>query len=489
MTPGKAHRPTPRCDLCIVGAGLAGLNALFVASLYLPRGARVVLVDRRPGPGGMWADCYDYVRLHQPYRMFTVGDLDWALGRPDGYLANGAEVRAHLATCLDRLRDHFTLTESYGHDCLRDDEIDTPEGPRARVTLRPVQGGCDTVIETERLIRAEGWDVPRTAALPLSSAAVRSLTPEGLARADTDPGAEVVIVGGGKTGMDTAHWLASRHPGRRITLVNGSGTVFADRDRLFPEGAARWWRGTPVSRLSIDLTTRFDGRNATEVLARFARDHGLCPAGVPGQYFFSTLSRAEAATIRAGLTTILPGHLEDIHDTPGGPVAVLRDGTRHALSRGSLIVNCTGHMLRHARPYRAFVSPRGTSVTITSRSAVYALTGTAGYFLAHVLFLGRLRDLPLYELDLDALHARDRRLFFPTCLSHAFLNMLVILQAAPLSVFARCGLDLNRWYPLPRRLVALARIRAMAPRYHARCRAALDRVRQDTGIRCGPLDQ
>jgi cation diffusion facilitator CzcD-associated flavoprotein CzcO len=44
------------CDLCIVGAGLAGLNALFVASQYLSRDQKVILVDRRPRVGGMWVD-------------------------------------------------------------------------------------------------------------------------------------------------------------------------------------------------------------------------------------------------------------------------------------------------------------------------------------------------------------------------------------------------------------------------------------------------
>ena len=45
-----------RCDVCIVGAGLAGLNALFVASRYLSRDQKVILVDRRARVGGMWVD-------------------------------------------------------------------------------------------------------------------------------------------------------------------------------------------------------------------------------------------------------------------------------------------------------------------------------------------------------------------------------------------------------------------------------------------------
>ena len=62
-----------RCELCIVGAGLAGLNALAAACDYLRPSDRVVLADRRPCAGGMWNTSYDHVALHQPHPMFTAG--------------------------------------------------------------------------------------------------------------------------------------------------------------------------------------------------------------------------------------------------------------------------------------------------------------------------------------------------------------------------------------------------------------------------------
>jgi flavin-dependent dehydrogenase len=40
-------------ELVVVGAGIAGLNALSAASEYLPKGARVLLVDQKDAPGGM----------------------------------------------------------------------------------------------------------------------------------------------------------------------------------------------------------------------------------------------------------------------------------------------------------------------------------------------------------------------------------------------------------------------------------------------------
>ena len=73
-------------------------------------------------------------------------------------------------------------------------------------------------------IHAPGFDVQPVAPLAFSSAAVTSTTPERLG-AEDDPSHPVVVVGGGKTGMDTVQRLAAVNPGRTIRLVNGRGTL------------------------------------------------------------------------------------------------------------------------------------------------------------------------------------------------------------------------------------------------------------------------
>src|SRR5271155_3851294 len=86
------------CDLCIVGAGYAALNGLNAAAKYLKKGQRVVLIDKNPTWGGQWVHQYDFVRLHQPYRMFTAGDQPWALKSDPSHLATRREVLDHLGT-------------------------------------------------------------------------------------------------------------------------------------------------------------------------------------------------------------------------------------------------------------------------------------------------------------------------------------------------------------------------------------------------------
>ena len=79
-------------ELAVVGAGVAGLNALNAATEYLPRGARVLLVDQKEMAGGMWNTAYDYVRLHQPHPMFPVGNMRGRWRTPRQYLAARDEV-------------------------------------------------------------------------------------------------------------------------------------------------------------------------------------------------------------------------------------------------------------------------------------------------------------------------------------------------------------------------------------------------------------
>lgn len=479
-------QPIETYDLCVIGAGIAGLNALAVAVEYLPRTAKVILVDRNDQAGGMWNTTYDFVRLHQPYRMYTAGDLQWRLDCSANYLATGSEVRTHLADCLEQLSANLNLVTLFSHECESCTEIESPVGPRTRVQCRSNIGESRN-FDALRCINAASWDIPRVRPLGLSSEQVQSVTPKELCLRNVEAAENVIVVGGGKTGMDTAQHLIRSNPDRNIILINGRGTVFGNRDKLFPTGWSRWWSGTMIGAISADLTQRFDGRNHDEVFEHFRRIYAISHDGQGEHYLFSLLSSAEARQINGGLTETIHDYLEDVVDTPDGPEIQFRSGRREPIQLGTVFVNCTGHLFRQQRSYAPYVSPLNTLVTLNTRSSVYSLPGTAAYMLAHLFFLGKIADLPLYELDFDGLIRRDKKLFFLTSLTHSFYNVMVVMENTPLSVFGSCGLDLNRWYPLPRRLAGFARMRINLRGWRDHCRAALDQVQRDTGLRCGLL--
>jgi len=189
-------------DLCVIGAGIAGLNALFVAKQYLKPSARVALIDRNEQAGGMWNSTYDYVRLHQPYSMFTAGNIPWEISKPQEYLATGNEVLRHLRSCLETISKDLQVDTFWRSEVTHIAEIETEEGNLGSVSLCSLcSDAAQHHLRANRVILAKGLDVPTLAPLELSSGSVKSCSPQTMSNHlnSTDP---VYIIGGGNTGMD-----------------------------------------------------------------------------------------------------------------------------------------------------------------------------------------------------------------------------------------------------------------------------------------------
>jgi Pyridine nucleotide-disulphide oxidoreductase len=473
------------CDVCIVGAGIAGLNALFVASRYLTSDQRVVLIDRRKRVGGMWVDTYSYVRLHQPHGMFTAGDIEWTIKQDPAYLATKSEVLDHFAHCVEVVRRSVTVDELYGWTF-----DDAREGPRdVRISCRNAEGR-QLVVVASRLIKAFGADVTPNDPLPLQSTQVHSVSPDSCNILDRDirnGSAPVWVIGGGKTGMDTAHGLLVDNPGRSVHLLAGDGTYFVDRDKVFPRGGRRWWTGHPVSVMATQLAGRFDGSNETAVAEWHQAEYGLSVGPTAANFKFGLLSPAELSTISAGLDSVVIGHLSDVVDTDAGPVILLRNGTRVAVEPGSWIVNCTGYLLGAKRPYEPYVSPGGRVVTVSMRSSTHFLSSHIAYYLTHLLMLGRIHTTPLYELDGYSLARLSKPAFTAALTSVTLYNQSLLADAVPSKVFSNFRADLDRWFPPHRRLQSMAVFMLTHHRQRPRLRAQLDAVRERFQVACGPL--
>ena len=186
----------------VVGAGVAGLNALYAATDYLPKGARVLLIDQKQGPGGMWNTAYDFVRLHQPHPMFTVGDVKWDWAKPRDYLAKRDEVQTHLASALGPVSNAVELEAAFQQTVVEAEEVQTDCGYQAKVVFRP--NGADSPTRTvlaPLAIHAQGLNYTEAAPLPLASSNVVSIIPQNLRQTlNAHPSARLVVVGGGKTG-------------------------------------------------------------------------------------------------------------------------------------------------------------------------------------------------------------------------------------------------------------------------------------------------
>jgi hypothetical protein len=181
--------PAEDCALCIIGAGYAGLNALNAAAEYLPRGAKVVVVDRGERWGGQWPEQYHFVRLHQPFPQFTAGARQWSIAgsKPHTHLATKGEILSHFddvvaANCAEKQLELVTLF-TYQVDGGQHTVVDSAGKKRVQLVARPLPRGAGdaadgasvlppVTVTAHRLIKAGGFDVKRKLPLVFAPAAV-----------------------------------------------------------------------------------------------------------------------------------------------------------------------------------------------------------------------------------------------------------------------------------------------------------------------------
>lgn len=477
-----------RADVCIVGAGIAGLNALFAASRHLSRDQKVILVDRRARVGGMWVDTYPYVRLHQPHHMFTAGNIKWTIGKDRSYLATKGEVLDHFEHCVDVIKQGVQVEEFFGCDMESAEEINGI----VHITCRSLDGQT-RVVEAKRLIKAYSLGVTPNDPLEVSSSRVQSVSPDycDVRSGDMrDSDSPVWIIGGGKTAMDTAYTLVTTYPGREVNLVAGRGTFFSTRDRFFPAGARQWWSGSLGATVAEQTGRRFDGTNETEVRDWYRSTYGNFVTSDAENFLIGVLSEGENKTISAGLGDVVMDYFVDAVDRNGATEMVFRSGATKSVQPGSWIVNCTGYLgLDNPPEYEPYVSASGAVISINPRSAVLHLPAFQGYYLTHLLLLEKARELPLYEVDWYELRNKSSVAFPYVLFALVQHNLSLIYDNVPSRVFRECGLDFDTWYPLPRRLPSTVKFMLTHRRTRERQRRVLDTVRERFDIRCGPLVQ
>lgn len=478
-------------ELVVVGAGIAGLNALSTASEYLPKGARVLLLDQKDAPGGMWNTAYDYVRLHQPHPMFTVGNMKWNWRKPRDYLAARDEVQNHLSSALAPIGEKVALETEFQRTVALCIEVETDRGPMAEVRFHPngEPGNSKTVL-AKRAIHASGLNYALVRAIAVSSKNVVSIIPQDLRKTlGKHPGADVFVVGGGKTGMDTVLATLAAYPGRLVSLIKGRCTNFVNRTQYLPTGIKRWTSGELLSRLFRDVALNFDGDNEDATLAHVRKMHSTDPSTDNGVFLYGLQSEAELEKIKTGLTETLADYLADVVDTPDGPQVTLRGGATASVGEGTIFVNCCGSFFRTETlaEHMPILSPNNCVLSINPRESFHFLTSVAGFFTTHLLYREQFRGQGFYTLDQEVLFRKNRNAWVGASAAQAYMNQVIAVQTLPMMLLDRCGLDMDRWYPFPRRMAGLMRMKASATSDIAHCRHTLDRVASRFGVDAGPL--
>ncbi|MEM7141873.1 MAG: NAD(P)-binding protein [Actinomycetota bacterium] len=331
-------------DYLVIGAGASGLA--LVDTLVSAADVDVVVVDRREAPGGHWVDAYPFVRLHQPSAYYGVNSLPLGEDRRDteginaGFYerASAAELVRYYEQAMDLLvaggRVTFLPCSEYvGRD--GDDHV-----VRSLVT-----GEQTRILTRRRLVDAAYVESEIPATRPPAYAVdegVRLVTPNQLARLDA-PASAFVLVGAGKTAMDTGYWLLEQgvDPGAICWLRPRDGWMVNRRyTQPFEQVAGMAEMQSRTVEACVDAETGADVVAHLEAHGMMTR---IDPAAPTTIYRGATISEPELDALRTIENVVRLGRVKRIASD-----RIHMDEGTVATAPGTVHVDCTAEGLSTA---------------------------------------------------------------------------------------------------------------------------------------------
>ena len=191
-------------DYFIIGSGAMGMA--FADVLLSETDASMIIVDQHQKPGGHWNDAYPFVRLHQPSAFYGVSSRELGTGQIEvgglndglGELASGAEVIAYFDAVMRQQFlpsgrvQYFPMCNYTGNG-----EFTSIVNGKTHSVKYKIRVDC-THLKTS---------VPSTHIPNFTIAdGVRFMPLNDLPKV-TEPPEGFVVIGAGKTGIDTCLWL------------------------------------------------------------------------------------------------------------------------------------------------------------------------------------------------------------------------------------------------------------------------------------------
>ena len=314
-----------KTDYLVVGAGAAAMA--FADTLLANSDATVTIVDRRHAPGGHWVDAYPYVRLHQPSFFYGVDSVSFgrdavdAAGTNSGFyeLACADEIRAYFRRVMDR---HFLPTGRvrYFPCCEYLGErrfASRVTGASWQVTIRR------KLVDTTYLEGA----IPATSVPPFKVASgVRCMPAGDIARIEDSP-ERFVVIGAGKTALDTCAWLLQQGvPAKKISWVRPREAWWVNRRFHQPLAQlSELFRG-----IALQLEAMAESASVNEVFARLESQGfflRIDPEVTPAMFRGAVVSESEIELLRQIRHVVRMGRVRKI------------EADRIVLDEGSVPVN------------------------------------------------------------------------------------------------------------------------------------------------------
>ena len=360
-------------DYVIVGAGAVAMA--FADTLLTDTGHTIVMADRRHAPGGHWNDAYPFVRLHSPSLNYGVNSAplgseaieQTGANRGLHELATGPEICAYY----DRLmRRRFLpsgrvtwlpLTE------VGEDGVATSRASGDRARLHAHRKTVDATFADTRL--------PATHPPAFKVAPGATLvSPTGLSRLKA-PCEGFVIIGAGKTAMDTVIWLLEQgaDPGM-IRWIRPRDSWLLTRERLQPSDA---FFADTFDGLALEMEAARDATSTEDLFARLEAAGMLAridPAVRPTMYRCAIVSRPELDQLRRVADVVRMGHVLALE-----PDRIVLEHGEVPTSPGHVHVDCTADGIPRKAPEPIFQDGRIVLQYVRRCSPTFS-----GALIAHV---------------------------------------------------------------------------------------------------------
>jgi hypothetical protein len=322
-------------DYVIVGAGLTGLA--FADEILSRSDATMIVVDRRPQPGGHWNEAYDFLRLHSPAFTYGVNGLPFGtthietegVNRGHFDLSTGREVCAYLRQVMnERLLPSGRVTYLPLSDYAEGVATQRVTGARTRLAARR------KLVEAGRL--ATELPVTHPPRFPVA-ASVALIPPHELSRQVSPDVAGYVVIGAGKTAMDAAAWLLAQGlDPAQITWIRPRDAWLYNRRNLQPHRDVAL---DTLSGMSAALEAAAGSSTLDELFLRLEAANGLLrldPAVMPTMFRCATITQAERDELARVTHVVRLGHVTAID-----PDRIRLEQGEIPTSPGHLHINCT----------------------------------------------------------------------------------------------------------------------------------------------------
>lgn len=309
-------------DYLIIGAGAVGL-AFADTLLDEDPDCHITIVDKHARPGGHWNDAYPFVALHQPSATYGVNSMEMCPDRVDDHghnkgmypLAKHAEILSYYSKLMSERMipsgrvSYHPLTEYLGKD-------------GSQHSVKGILSGEERVIEVRRKLVDGTYfktSVPSTHKPSFEIVAGTRFTIPGdlpgLWKDTSDLPDHYMVMGGGKTAMDTAVWLleAGVSPDK-IGWVRPRDSWMFNRKLLQP--AYHGIEGLIEFQVNL-VEAAASAETGDEMFAELGKRGTMLridESVTPKMFHFAVISEAEVAMLRTIETVYRQGRVTKIEE-------------------------------------------------------------------------------------------------------------------------------------------------------------------------------